>query len=77
MKKLASLLLAMTMCLGLAVPALADQSTTTLRTAYKDLDPRTEIYVASKTHPERRQIRPGQPEPDGGGIRRLLLLRSQ
>ena len=66
MKKLASLLLAMTMCLGLAVPALADQSTTTLRTAYKDLDPRTEIYVASKTPGSDYPYFGAKNEPNGG-----------
>lgn len=66
MKKLASLLLAMTMCLGLAVPALADQSTTTLRTAYKDLNPRTEIYVASKTPGSDYPYFGAKNEPNGG-----------
>ncbi len=49
MKKAASLILALAMCLGLTVPALADMSTTTNGTAYKDLDPRTEIYLVTQT----------------------------
>ena len=48
-KKAVSLALALAVCLGLTVPALADQSTTTGKTAYKDLDPRTEIYAVTKT----------------------------
>ena len=49
MKKAVSLVLTLAMCLSLTVPALADMSTTTSGTAYKDLDPRTEIYAVTKT----------------------------
>ena len=49
MKKAVSLVLTLAMCLSLTVPALADMSTTTSGTAYKDLEPRTEIYAVTKT----------------------------
>ena len=66
MKKPASLLLALAICLGLAVPALADQSTTTLRTAYKDLDPRTEIYAVTQTPGSDYPYFGAKNEPNGG-----------
>lgn len=66
MKKPASLLLALALCLGLATPALADQSTTTLRTAYKDLDPRTEIYAVTQTPGSDYPYYGAKNEPSGG-----------
>ena len=66
MKKAVSLLLALALSLGLAVPALADQSTTTLRTAYKDLDPRTEIYAVTKTPGSDYPYYGAKNEPNGG-----------
>lgn len=66
MKKPASLLLALVLCLGLATPALADQSTTTLRTAYKDLDPRTEIYAVTQTPGSDYPYYGAKNEPSGG-----------
>lgn len=66
MKKAASLLLALAICLGLAIPALADQSTTTLQTAYKDLDPRTEIYAVTKTPGSDYPYYGAKNEPTGG-----------
>lgn len=66
MKKAVSLLLALALSLGLAVPALADQSTTTVRTAYKDLDPRTEIYAVTKTPGSDYPYYGAKNEPNGG-----------
>ena len=66
MKKAVSLLLALALSLGLAVPALADQSTTTLRTAYKDLDPRTEIYAVTQTPGSDYPYYGAKNEPNGG-----------
>lgn len=66
MKKAISLLLALALSLGLAVPALADQSTTTVRTAYKDLDPRTEIYAVTKTPGSDYPYYGAKNEPNGG-----------
>lgn len=66
MKKAISLLLALALSLGLAVPALADQSTTTLRTAYKDLDPRTEIYAVTQTPGSDYPYYGAKNEPNGG-----------
>ena len=61
-----SLALALALSLGLAVPALADQSTTTVRTAYKDLDPRTEIYAVTKTPGSDYPYYGAKNEPNGG-----------
>ena len=66
MKKAVSLLLALALSLGLAVPALADQSTTTVRTAYKDLDPRTEIYAVTQTPGSDYPYYGAKNEPNGG-----------
>ena len=66
MKKAVSLLLALALSLWLAVPALADQSTTTLRTAYKDLDPRTEIYAVTQTPGSDYPYYGAKHEPNGG-----------
>ena len=66
MKKPVSLLLALAVCLGLATPALADASTTTLRTAYKDLDPRTEIYAVTQTPGSDYPSYGARNEPSGG-----------
>ena len=65
-KKAVSLALALAVCLGLTVPALADQSTTTGKTAYKDLDPRTEIYAVTKTAGSDYRYFGAKNEPNGG-----------
>lgn len=65
-KKMASLMLALAMCLGLTLPALADSSTTTIGTAYKDLDPRTEIYAVTKTPGSDYPQFGAKNEPSGG-----------
>lgn len=66
MKKTVSLLLALALSVGLAIPALADQSTTTIRTAHKDLDPRTEIYAVTKTPGSDYPYYGAKNEPSGG-----------
>ena len=66
MKKAVSLLLALALSLGLTIPALADQSTTTLNTAYKDLDPRTEIYAVTQTPGPDYPYYGAKNEPNGG-----------
>jgi len=66
MKKAISLLLALALSLGLTIPALADQSTTTLNTAYKDLDPRTEIYAVTQTPGPDYPYYGAKNEPNGG-----------
>lgn len=66
MKKAVSLLLTLALSLSLTFPALADQSTTTLRTAYKDLDPRTEIYAVTKTPGSDYPYYGAKSEPNGG-----------
>lgn len=48
LKKWISLTLTATMVLGSSVAALADESTTTLQTAYKSLDAQTEIYAVTE-----------------------------
>ena len=66
MKKAISLTLALAMCLGLVVPAFADQSTTTMKTAYKDLDARTEIYTVTQTPGSDYPYYGAKNEPTGG-----------
>lgn len=59
-------MLALAVCLGLTLPAMADQSTTTSGTAYKDLNPRTEIYTVTKTPGSDYPQFGAKNEPNGG-----------
>lgn len=61
-----SLALALAVCLGLTAPVLADESTTTIRTAYKDLDARTEIYTVTQTPGSDYPYHGAMHEPKGG-----------
>lgn len=65
-RRVLSLALALATCLGLTVPALADQSTTTMKTAYKDLDARTEIYAVTQTPGSDYPYFGAKNEPRGG-----------
>lgn len=67
MKKSAtSLVLALAVCLGLTVPALANAGTTTAGSASKDQNPRTEIYAVTKTPGSDYPTFGVKYEPNGG-----------
>ena len=66
MKKVISLALALAVCLGLMVPAFADESTTTMQTAYKSLDARTEIYAVTSQPGSDYPYYGAKNEPRGG-----------
>ena len=61
-----SLALSLAVCLGLTAPVLADESTTTIKTAYKDLDARTEIYAVTQTPGSDYPYYGAMHEPKGG-----------
>jgi len=64
--KLLSLCLAAAMVLGMALPAFANESTTTIDTAYKSLDPNTEIYAVTQTPGSDYPYYGAKNEPRGG-----------
>lgn len=59
-------MLALAVCLGLTVPAFANAGTTTSGTAYKDLNPRTDIYAVTKTPGSDYIYYGARNEPRGG-----------
>ena len=65
-KKLLSLLLALVFTLALIPAALADESTTTRRSASKDTNARTEMYVVSNTPGSDYPVFGAKNEPAGG-----------
>ena len=72
MKKIFAALLSATFILSvLLVPASANDSTTTFKTAYKDLSPNTEIYAVTDTPGPNYPVLGAKHEPSGVYIWRI------
>lgn len=65
-KKVVSVLLMFIMTLSMSVSAIADKSTTTVSTAYKDLSGKTEIYAVTETPRNDYVFYNAKNEPNGG-----------
>lgn len=73
-RKWLSLLLALAAVLALIPAALADESTTTRGTAYKDLDARTEIYAVTQAPGSDYPYYGAKHEPNGGVYYGRIIL---